>query len=147
MATTGAIQPQRLAVVEIADLPPPGSEANAIEQVKAYPDSPYPASILKRRGYNCLEFVPEPGTVANPAEDAGDYALYRYWDDVKSWLPEGPRGATPTTVDYGAAPAGIVPIRVSTELNEGLYAVILCSGNGVQVQGEIADVLIKEQQR
>jgi len=147
MAITGAISPQRLAVVALGSLPSIGAAADEIETAKADPASTAPAAILKRRGYNCLEFIPSPGEPDASATGSGDYALYRYWDEVKAWLPEGPRGATPTTVDYGAAPAGIVPVRVSTELNEGLYCVVLTAGTGVLVNANVADCLIKEQQR
>lgn len=137
--------PLRLSVVLLADLPVPGLPPDAIEDAPAPTDSP--RRIQKRPGYNCLEFAINPAVDAILATGSGDYAVYKYWPEPKAWLPEGPRGATPTTFDFGSIPEGIVPIRISTERNEGNFALVLVSSGGVTIDGERAEALVQEQQR
>ena len=40
-----------------------------------------------------------------------------------------------------------MPIRISTERNEGNFALVLVSGGGVTIDGERAEALVQEQQR
>jgi hypothetical protein len=129
-----------LSQVRIGDIPPPGLPPSAID---ALGTADYPARLTKRNGYNCVEFAFDPD-----AAGAGDYALYVYWPDSKSWRPEGPRGATPTRYDTTTV-EGRVPIRVSTRITECDVCVVLTTigGGGVTVDAGLAPVEIQEQNR
>lgn len=60
-------------------------------------------------------------------------------------MPEGPRGATPTTID--TTTAGSVPVRVSTQVADTDVCVVLCNGAGLTTSGDIAPAAIEEQNR
>lgn len=117
-----------LTVIPLASLPAPGLPPSAIDALGT-PSAP--ARLSKRSGYNCVEFG-----FKSTDMGSGSYALYKYWPGSAgqpgsaSWKPEGPRGATPTTIDMGTV-AGSVPVRVSTEIAECEFCVVLCAGAGV----------------
>lgn len=140
-----SFSPARLAVIPLASLPPAGNLPSAIDAVASA--STAPRRIEKRNGYNALEVAIDPGELAYTASGSGNYAVYRYWQERQAWIPEGPRGSTPFTIDFGAAPAGIVPARVSTAEQPCYLAVVLVSGTGVQIGGDLADALVLEQHR
>lgn len=122
-------------VVALADVPAPGSAPSAID---ALGTSTNPARLTKRNGYNSVEFgfdLTQVGT--------GEYALYRYWQDSKSWKPEGPRGATPTAFT-AATPATMVPARVSVPIVECELCIVL-TGGGTGIAGGLVEV--QEQNR
>jgi hypothetical protein len=109
-----------LTVVPLASLPAPGQPPDAIDALAAGGN---PARMTKRSGYNALEF-------GFAGTGSGDYALFSYWPDSKSWKPEGPRGATPAKIDL-ATVADSVPVRISTAVTECEVCVVLCAGAGV----------------
>lgn len=117
-----------LTVIPLASLPAPGLPPSAVDSLAVGGN---PARLTKRNGYNCLEFG-----FKSTDMGSGGYALYKYWPGSAgqpgsaSWKPEGPRGATPTTIDMSTV-AGSVPIRVSTEVTECEVCVVLTSGAGV----------------
>lgn len=108
-----------VSVVSFADLPDPGLPPEAINTTVPALDPP--ALIDKVNGYNSIEFAFN-GTAGGP----GDYALFMYWHDSKSWKPEGPRGSTPTTVALTGANA--VPVRISVPMTQRYVAVVFTGG-------------------
>lgn len=129
---------QLLTVVAIADLPTPGQPASAID---AFAVNDIPTRFTKRNSYSAVEFG-----FTSSFTGSGDYALYRYWPTDQDWKPEGPRGATPTTIDM-ATVAGQVPVRVSVLEVETELCVVLTSGTGVDDGGDAAPVVIEAQNR
>lgn len=121
----------KVSVVYASALPAPGSDITAIDSLGVVPG--FPARFTKPSGYNAVEFA-FTGTAGGP----GDYALYRYWYDSKSWKPEGPRGSTPTSVSRTLPDS--VPVRVSVEEVETQMAVVW-TGGGVVITPEVAEVL------
>lgn len=129
---------QLLTVVAVADLPPPGQPASAIDALAL---NDIPTRYTKANGYTCIEFG-----FTSTFTGSGDYALYRYWPTDKDWKPEGPRGATPTTIDM-ATVAGQVPVRISALQVEAEFCVVLTSGTGVDDGGDAAPCVIEGQIR
>lgn len=86
-----------LPVVAASQVPAPGSAPEAVNGVVAG------ALFEKRTGYNCVEFA------VSMTAGTGDYLIYKYWQDDKSWKPEGPRGTTPSTFDTTTT----TPVRIS----------------------------------
>lgn len=125
-------------VVELASVPPPGSPPSAVDALSG---SATPVRFRKPNGYNAVEF-------AFPSDNAGsgDYALYRYWPEDLDWKPEGPRGATPTTMDQ-ATVAGRVPVRISVPVVEYDVIVVLCAGGGIEPGAGDALATIEAQNR
>lgn len=122
-----------VSVVHWDVLPAPGQPPSAIDAVGATPG--LPARFTKPNVYNAVEFcLPSVGGAGGP----GDYALYKYWYDSKTWKPEGPRGSTPTSIAVTLPDA--VPVRVSVEEIETQLAVVW-TGGGVVITPEIAEVL------
>lgn len=113
---------QLLTQIALADLPAPGQDVTAIDALSR---NGFPARYSKANGYTCIEFG-----FRSDLTGSGDYALYRFWPDDKDWKPEGPRGATPTTINM-ATVAGQVPVRVSTLQVAGEFCVVLCAGTGI----------------
>lgn len=125
-----------LTVVPEASLPAPGLPPSEIDSLGTDTN---PARLTKANGYTSLEIgfdLTQVGT--------GDYALYRYWQASKSWKPEGPRGATPTTFTGGTI-ATMVPARVSVPVIEGDYCVVLMTAGGTGIAGGLVEV--EEQNR
>ena len=112
-----------VSVVSFADLPDPGLPPEAINTTVPALDPP--ALIDKVNGYNSIEFAFN-GTAGGP----GDYALFMYWHDSKTWKPEGPRGSTPTTVDLTGANS--VPVRISVPITQRYLAVVFMD-TGTQI--------------
>lgn len=140
-----SFSPARLAVIPLADLPLAGSPPSAIDAVVS--TSTAPRRIEKRNGYNALEVTIDPGDLSFTPSGSGDYAVYRYWQEPQAWIPEGPRGATPFTMDAAAGPSGMVPARISTAEQPCYLAVVLVNGGGVQINFNLADALVLEQHR
>lgn len=111
-----------LTVIPLGSLPAAGLPPSAIDAL-AGPGGP--ARMTKRSSYNSVEWA-----LAPAGTGSGDYALYTYWQDSRSWRPEGPRGATPATYDTSTV-AGRVPVRVSTPAVECEVCLVLCAGTGV----------------
>lgn len=129
---------QKLTVVAVADLPAPGQPASDID---ALGTDERPARFTKANTYNAVEFG-----FTSSYTGSGDYALYRYWPVDKDWKPEGPRGATPTTIDM-ATSAGQVPVRVSMLNVETDVCVVRVSGTGIANGGDAAPCVIEAQNR
>lgn len=129
---------QKLTTIALADLPPPGQPPDAIDSLAL---NDIPTRYSKANGYTCVEFG-----FTSTFTSSGDYALYRYWPADQDWKPEGPRGATPTTIDM-ATIAGQVPVRVSTLEVAGEFCVVLCAGAGVDDGGDAAPCVIEGQIR
>lgn len=127
-----------LSVILLASLPAPGLPPSAIDVLGI---GGLPARMTKRSGYNAVQFAFEPS-----GSGSGQYALYCYWPDSKSWRPEGPRGATPATYDTSAVESS-VPVRVSTRLTECEVCVVLVDGSGVTHAYEFSPAEIQEQSR
>jgi len=132
------VTPSTLTVIPIGSLPAPGSPVTAID---ALGTAFLPARLTKRNGYNAVEFSIDPGGTGS-----GDYALFKFWPGSKTWRPEGPRGATPTTYDTSTV-AGSVPVRVSVEEIELDCCVVLVSGTGVKTGADLSPAEIQEQVR
>lgn len=126
-------------MIKLADLPAPGNPASAVDVLAV---GGIPARMTKRNGYNAVEFALPVSPVGT---GAGDYALYKYWPATKTWRPEGPRGATPTTWDTSSL-AATVPIRVSVEAIACDICIVLTSGAGVQGDG-LSPAEVQEQVR
>jgi len=121
-----------VSVVHWDVLPAPGLPPSAIDGFGATPG--LPARFTKPNLYNAVEFSLQAGGAGGP----GDYALYKYWWDSKSWKPEGPRGSTPTSIAVTLPDS--VPVRVSVEEIETQLAVVW-TGGGAVITPEIAEVL------
>ena len=113
---------QLLTVIALGSLPAPGLPASAIDALATVRG---PARMTKANGYTAIEYG-----FRSDAINSGDYALYSYWPVDKDWKPEGPRGATPTTID-AATVAGRTPVKVSLLEVEREVCVVLCAGAGV----------------
>lgn len=129
---------QRLTAIPLASLPAPGQPPSAVDALAV---DGIPTRLTKRNGYVCVEFG-----FTSSFGGSGDYALYRYWPTDRDWKPEGPRGATPTTIDM-ATVSGQVPVRVSVPVVEVELCVVLVDGAGVDDGGDAAPVVIEEQNR
>lgn len=110
-------------VINVADLPVPGLPPESINTT--VPTIDPPALIDKVNGYNSVEFAFN-GTAGGP----GEYALFMYWHDSKSWKLEGPRGATPPTVARTGPDS--VPVRISVPRTQRYIAVVFM-GTGTQI--------------
>lgn len=126
-----------LFVVPLASVPVAGNPANAVDAV----GGGAPVRFRKPNGYNAVEFgFPSNGT------GSGDYALFRYWPEDMDWKPEGPRGATPTTIDQ-ATVSGRTPVRISTPAVEYDVIVVLCAGAGIAIDAVALPATIEAQNR
>lgn len=128
---------QKLAVIALASLPVPGLPPSAID---ALGTANSPARFTKVSSYNAVEF----GFTSTNSGN-GSYALYRYWPTDKDWKPEGPRGATPMTIDMSTV-AGKVPVRISMLAVETDVCVVLVSGAGIVNDGGLPVPCIIEAQ-
>jgi len=113
---------QRLTVLLKANLPAPG---NLPAKVNDYAVGGFPVLHEKANVYGCVEFG-----FRSDSMGSGDYALYKWWPEDQDWKPEGPRGATPATIDM-ATVSGQVPVRISVEEVAAYLCVVLCAGAGV----------------
>lgn len=121
-----------LTPIPLASVPVPGLPPSAID---ALGTADRPARFTKPSSYGAVE-------VGFGGTGSGSYAVYKYWPGSKSWRPEGPRGATPTTVDMSTV-AGSVPVRISTEAVECDLCLVLCSGTGIVDGGEFAHAVFE----
>lgn len=127
-----------LTVIPLASLPAPGLPPSAIDALGI---GGAPARMTKRSGYNAVEFALAPN-----GSGSGQYALFCYWPDSRSWRPEGPRGATPAAYDTSMVESS-VPVRVSTRWTECEVCIVLVDGSGVSHGYEFSPAEIQEQVR
>lgn len=116
-----------LPVIDFVNLPAPGDPPEAVNAVV---DG---ALFTKRNGYNAVEFCV-------PLTDGatGEYAVFMYWQDDKTWRQEGPRGSTPFTFDDAD---NRTPVRISVPVVLRYLCIVKFSG------GSSADAVIEEQNR